>query len=76
MITITVKYSCGLCRLEKIELLVPARENESIDQWLQETIQRIADDHAKRSKGCFPDHLKDIMIPVYNENQIGGPELQ
>lgn len=70
---IIVKYSCYECMLKNIEVSVPARENEDVRIWMDNTIHYIANDHKKRSPQCHPKQLHDLMIPISNTDRIGGP---
>lgn len=63
-ISITVTYCCRECGLQKIEVTVPARENEDIAAWVDALGHKLAEDHAGRSPDCHIQTLYDIMIPV------------
>jgi hypothetical protein len=75
-VTITVMYSCDECALSKVSCLVPAREDEDVTVWMEQTIRLISADHDQRSPGCHPKMLKDLYIPMTGTDRIGGPTLQ
>jgi hypothetical protein len=74
--TITVRYSCYQCALIKVSCVVPARVDEDILVWMDQTLRVLAQDHAQRSPGCHPTQLHDLMIPMTNVGRIGGPPVQ
>lgn len=72
--TITIRYSCFACEVRKKPLEVPARANESADQWMTQTIQLIAADHWREHPGCQQDSLSELMIPAPpGATKLGGP---
>lgn len=74
MLTIKVLYSCWTCGLKKAGCDVPARDNEKIEQWMNQMMRHLADDHDRRSPGCVPADgmLHDVMIPVAPDTKVGG----
>jgi hypothetical protein len=74
--TITVRYSCYDCGLTKVSCVVPAREDEDVLVWMDQTLRRLAADHDQRSPSCHPTMLHDLMIPMSHADRIGGPPLQ
>lgn len=74
-VTIAVKYSCVGCGLVRAEAVVPAREEEGVVEWVEQTIRRVAADHARRSSWCV-GILTDLMIPITGVEKIGGPPIQ
>jgi hypothetical protein len=75
--TITVMYSCPECALTKVSCIVPAREEEDVLVWMDETIRLVAADHDRRSPRCHPKTLKDLYIPMPpGTDRIGGPTRQ
>jgi hypothetical protein len=76
--TITVLYSCVSCGLNKIPLDVPARDSPAVDVvlWMQSTVERVADDHRRRSPSCDAKKLSDLLIPITGTDRIGGPAVQ
>lgn len=74
---ITIRYSCHLCRLEKVHCDVPERqEGADISDWMKIVGAHLSDDHARRSPNCHPDSLSDVLIPVSGAQYIGGPAVQ
>lgn len=71
--TITVKYSCPLCGLSRVECDVPARGDEDVVVWMEQTIAVVGRDHARRSPACHPERLHDLMIPMTGVDKVGGP---
>ena len=65
-------YSCFACGLENIEVLVPARESEGIDAWMNGLIVYLSADHERRSPNCHPEELKNVKIPITGASKIGG----
>lgn len=72
-LTITVLYSCDLCGLTDAHCDVPAREDEDVLVWMEQTIQLVAANHHRRSPLCRPKTLKNLMIPMTGRDRIGGP---
>lgn len=72
--TITVKYSCDGCGLKRVEADVPARTTEDVVVWMDRTVRLLSRDHARRSPGCHPKALQEVMIPIgAGVDRIGGP---
>lgn len=71
-------YSCHACKLEEIAVNVPVREEgKDLKQWIEEIMMwHFARDHARRSPGCFPRELNDVMIPISGADMVGGPAKQ
>lgn len=61
---IVVKYSCHDCGLARVPVLVPARMDEGIIDWMRSLGEILSRDHHDRSPDCNPDTLHDIMIPI------------
>ena len=77
ILTITCKYSCKECGLEKISVDVPARQHtEEVTAWMEQTIRHVALDHHRRSPRCFPKELTNLIIPMTGTTMIGGPTVQ
>jgi len=72
-LTIQVFYSCPQCGLRKVRCNVPARQNEDVLDWMENTIRLLSTDHALRSPWCHPEQLHDLMIPMAGTNRVGGP---
>lgn len=71
--TIRVLYSCELCGLEKVGANVPARTSENVIEWFEKTLgPALSADHAKRSPGCAPENLKNVMVPMTGATKVGG----
>lgn len=72
---ITVKYSCALCGLYRISCNVPARDpGEAIVDYMRNITVIVCVDHDRRSPGCKPKELSELLIPCYEGQQIGGPK--
>lgn len=77
MITIPVKYTCGLCDIVNAEVQVPARESdEDLMSWMDKMGRALAEDHIRRSPNCRPQRFKNVMIPLENAGWVGGPPVQ
>lgn len=77
MITITVRYTCGICDVVDAEVPIIARLNEEdLVEWMNKLTLAISQDHARRSPFCHPRKLKHVMIPTQNSGWVGGPPLQ
>lgn len=74
--TITVLYSCPECGLDRVPVQVPARDEENVIVWMEQTGEHLSLDHARRSPNCHPAQLKDIMIPIVGAEKVGGPAVQ
>lgn len=72
-IQIEVLYSCHECGLNKVPVLVPARESEGVIEWMNATVRVLARDHSQRSPRCETKALNDIMIPISGADRVGGP---
>lgn len=72
-LTVRVQYSCPLCGLFKVHCDVPARGDEDVLVWMEQTIAALSHDHHARSPQCHPGELKDVMIPMTGTDRIGGP---
>jgi len=74
---ITVYYSCNICKLEKIPCEVPARkENEKLDEWMENTVIILGKDHKTRSPKCKSKQLNNLILPMTGANRVGGPTIQ
>lgn len=74
--TTTVLYSCHKCKLHRVPVVVPAREEEDVVAWMKETTEYLAQDHYKRSPHCDTTALQEVMIPMTGRDKVGGPILQ
>lgn len=72
--TIDVLYTCSDCGLVKAACSVPARVDEDVRDWMDNTLIHVASDHRRRSPRCKADRV-DLMIPVTGADRIGGPSL-
>lgn len=71
-----VKYSCGECGINKVDVDVPAR-GRAVDVvfWVQEVVaRRIGDDHQKRSPDCKAKTIQNLMIPISDDDEFIGQE--
>jgi hypothetical protein len=75
-VTITCKYSCKLCRLKRVKIQVPARQQESVTEWMEKTVQKVAADHQRRRPGCPAKELTEFLIPITGTDRVGGPTVQ
>ena len=76
VVTITCRYSCEGCGLDQVACAVPARADEDVLVWMEQTIRHLCADHARRSPHCHPQSLQELMIPIRGADRIGGPSLQ
>lgn len=74
-IPIVVKYSCALCGLHRVDCSVPARDpGEDIVSYMQNITVLVCIDHDRRSPGCKPKELSELLIPMHEgSDRIGGP---
>lgn len=71
-LTITCFYSCKVCDLKEIPVVVPAREEEDVVQWVQASAALMGSDHEKRSPTC-PSRTIDLKIPMpAGSDKVGG----
>jgi len=75
-LTIRVFYSCPLCGLVKTAVDVPARDEEDVRVWMEQTVRLTGEDHARRSPDCHPQRLHDLMITMTGLDRIGGATMQ
>jgi hypothetical protein len=76
--TITIRYTCALCGLIKVEVPVRVRGEEDIVTWL-ETVAMVAisADHRHRSPFCQSKRLDSMEVPMPPGVQtVGGPIVQ
>lgn len=74
---IRVFYSCSDCGLCRVGVSVIAREeDEDLLAWMHKIGQELGADHDRRSPGCSPGILGDILIPMHGTNRVGGPSVQ
>lgn len=71
-VTITVLYSCHLCGLTDIPVPVPARTDEDVLVWMEQTGGLLSRDHDQRSPLCHPDKLSNVKIPMTGTDRVGG----
>ena len=72
-LTIVVQYSCDLCGLANVSVVVPARDEEPVTVWMEATIRIVSGDHRKKKPRCHPKTLSKLMIPDNNRAKVGGP---
>lgn len=72
-LTIRCLYSCTACGLVRVPCEVPARrpDEEDVRRWMDQTIRLVAADHQRRSPGCHPETLAELLIPSTGD-RIGG----
>ena len=71
--TITCKYSCKACGLNRVALEVSARQLQSVTVWMEETAQCISADHRRRSPHCHAPTMTELLIPMTGTDRVGGP---
>lgn len=70
---IEVKYSCALCGLHRVPCNVDARvDGEDIAVWMSAVGAALSRDHDRRSPGCRPKKLSEVMIPLPDEGAAIG----
>jgi len=67
---IRVRYSCKGCGLEKVSVEVPARVDEDIITWIEQTGLYVAHSHRQQSPHC-PSNVCDLMVPLHDNQPIG-----
>lgn len=73
-LTIRVLYSCVLCGLRRVPCEVPERADEDVVAWMEMVGRALSADHDRRSPGCHPESLSEVMIPIAGTEKIGvGP---
>ena len=73
MRAIQVKYSCFACGVLRQLVTIHSRQGEDVCEWMEKTcIPALCRDHDQRSPGCHPDKLSEILIPILDQNKIGG----
>ncbi len=71
---IECKYSCSLCGLHRVSVMVAARTTEDVAVWLEQiATPALVNDHEARSPGCHPATLSELLIPITGASKIGGP---
>jgi hypothetical protein len=73
--TIMVRYSCPACGLKDVQVDVPARGEEDVIAWMDQTFHAIGADHRQRSPNCRPERLVDVKVPMAGADRIGGPSV-
>lgn len=71
-VTVTVLYSCHVCGLTDIPVPVPARTDEDVLVWMEQTGGLLSQDHAQRSPLCHPKTLSNVKIPMTGADRVGG----
>lgn len=72
------KYSCRDCGLHRVVVTVPARNEESVTEWMDATVLLLVRDHEHKSPRCHPKAFSEVLIPIRDEKtgaeagQIGG----
>ncbi len=74
--TITVKYSCSQCGINRQPVEVPARTSEDVVWTEQVMAPALSRDHDERSPGCVITKLSEVLVPMTGASKIGGPPLQ
>jgi hypothetical protein len=78
MITIGVRYTCGLCDVANVTVQIPARASvdEDLKVWMDRLTVLVGDDHRRRSPTCFARKIRQLEIPIENAAWVGGPPIQ
>ena len=75
--TIRVMYSCKDCGANRRPLLVRAREEESVSDWMEKTlIVSIAADHRANAPLCVAEKMTEVLIPMGGTDRVGGVPRQ
>ena len=76
-VMITVKFSCSLCGLHRVETEVMMRKkDQDAVEWMEyHVIPAVRRDHDRRSPGCNPTTLDELLIPMSGSKHIGGPVI-
>ena len=74
-LTIVVQYSCDLCGLKRVPVVVPARLHEEVMVWMDMVIRHVSADHALKRPNCHPEKLTDLLIPLTGVTKVGGPPV-
>ena len=74
MRTITVRYSCPQCQTVNAPVEVPARENdeppEMVVPWVRDVVAgSVGAHHKKRSPHCRATSMKNLMIPILDQER-------
>jgi hypothetical protein len=75
--TVTVKFSCALCGLYRVECLVPERDaDQGVVPWMENVTWLISREHDRLSPDCHPPSLSELLVPMTGRPTIGGPVVQ
>lgn len=70
---LTVLYTCAPCGIHDREVIVPARGDEDVVQWLEgPCMGALARDHQSASPGCRATTLTELKIPMSGTDKVGG----
>ncbi len=70
---IAVKYTCDLCGLHRVTCSIEARKpGQDIAEWMGALGFALSRDHDKRSPGCKPEKLAEVMIPILDGQPMGS----
>lgn len=78
-LTITCKYTCRSCGLQRVEVQVPARgDQDNPVHYLEQVVaMHISADHRRRSPRCASRKMDELMIPMpEGSERIGEPSRQ
>lgn len=70
--TIRVLYSCTVCGLVDVGVVVPERGDEDVVVWINGAVGHVAVDHRARSPQCHAKAV-DLKVPFDGRSKIGGP---
>lgn len=75
-LTITVRFTCRGCGLEKHPVVVRERAaDEDIKHYVEEVVQAaVGFEHARVAPGCVSEHC-DLLIP-FNAGRVGAAVRQ
>jgi hypothetical protein len=72
-VKIELKYSCALCGITRVPCVVEERAaGEDIAVWMATVGEALSRDHDRRSPGCRPEKLSEVMIPLPDEGSAIG----
>ena len=71
-LTITVRYSCFACRVQRAHLEVVARGTEDVTTWMDATVRRVAQHHRSHNPRCQATELSELLVPLTGTDRVGG----
>jgi hypothetical protein len=72
---ITVRFTCKKCGLKKREVQVPARDTQTLNEWMEIVKHCVADDHRTAEPKCH--NLKvDLWIDEPEGSEFLGQQVE